>query len=586
LIHNLLYNIRRIFLFVNKNDVFESFEIEITISTAFYFFKSNLFNYIMAACSKTSKKLCEKEECGICFERSFASHEKSNYWSKNNTVSAREVFKGSCQKYEFLCGSCEHYFEAKIYNITKIINPTWCPYCTNQKLCNGEKCKSCFEKSFASHEKSKWWSKQNELKARQVFKQTHGKYFFYCDICSHDFSASLSNITRNQKPAGCSFCSKKQVCGEDTCQKCFENSFASHEKSKYWSERNLVLPKNILKSSDKKFEFKCGNCDHYFISAIHNIRKGSWCPYCSKPAKKLCDREDCKQCFENSFASHPKSKWWSLKNNTSPRKIFRGTKDEYIFDCDICKHEFNASILSITGIHKCWCTYCSLPPKSLCLENDCDWCFNKSFASHEKSKWWSKRNAKIPREVFKNAFAKYEFYCEKCDNYFIASLNDISRKNGSTWCPICKVKSEKKLGKWLKEEFPDTKIQYKPSWCPSPETERSYSFDFFIPSINIIIELDGEQHFRQIMNWESPKRAQSKDLYKMKMAYDRKITMIRIPYKYVYEDFKFSEYKEKIKKECYFSEIPRIVYLCEKDEYSHFNSFDFNGEAIPKIVPK
>ena len=37
-----------------------------------------------------------------------------------------------------------------------------------------------FEKSFASHEKSKYWSDKNELKPYQVSKNSHKKYLFNC----------------------------------------------------------------------------------------------------------------------------------------------------------------------------------------------------------------------------------------------------------------------------------------------------------------------------------------------------------------------------------------------------------------------
>ena len=33
-------------------------------------------------------------------------------------------------------------------------------------------------------------------------------------------------------------CNSKRLCANKECQICFENSFASHEKSKYWSNKN------------------------------------------------------------------------------------------------------------------------------------------------------------------------------------------------------------------------------------------------------------------------------------------------------------------------------------------------------------
>ncbi len=70
----------------------------------------------------------------------------------------------------------------------------WCCYCSNQKLCNNDDCKECFNKSFDSHPKSKFWSKKNTLIPRQVFKQSNLKYIFDCNNCKHVFINTLDNI--------------------------------------------------------------------------------------------------------------------------------------------------------------------------------------------------------------------------------------------------------------------------------------------------------------------------------------------------------------------------------------------------------
>ena len=54
---------------------------------------------------------------------------------------------------------------------------SWCPYCANKDLCDENKdCKQCYHKSFASHEKSKYWSDKNELKPINVFLNSNLKY--------------------------------------------------------------------------------------------------------------------------------------------------------------------------------------------------------------------------------------------------------------------------------------------------------------------------------------------------------------------------------------------------------------------------
>ena len=109
-------------------------------------------------------------------------------------------------------------------------------------------------------------------------------------------------------------CSSKRLCDNVDCQTCFEKSFSSHEKSKYWSVKNGdVKPIQVFKGSSNKYWFDC-ICGHSFESALGNIATSNqWCPYCSNPPHKLCEK-DCQRCFEKSFASHEKSKYWSDKN--------------------------------------------------------------------------------------------------------------------------------------------------------------------------------------------------------------------------------------------------------------------------------
>lgn len=53
-------------------------------------------------------------------------------------------------------------------------------------------------------------------------------------------------------------------------------------------------------------------------------------------------------------------------------------------------------------------------------------------------------------------------------------------------------------------------------------------FDFCIKDYKLIIELDGEQHFKQVSNCQSPAETQKNDKYKMKCANDHGYSVIRI----------------------------------------------------------
>lgn len=75
------------------------------------------------------RKLCDKDDCGDCLNKSFASSDKAQFWSDKNTPTPRQVFKGSDKKCWFNC-DCGHEFNSVLGNITS--QNYWCPLCKNK----------------------------------------------------------------------------------------------------------------------------------------------------------------------------------------------------------------------------------------------------------------------------------------------------------------------------------------------------------------------------------------------------------------------------------------------------------------------
>lgn len=61
-----------------------------------------------------------------------------------------------------------------------------------------------------------------------------------------------------------------------------------------------------------------------------------------------------------------------------------------------------------------------------------------------------------------------------------------------------------------------------------------FRYDFYLPALNILIEVDGEQHFHQVKHFQKARRdflkQQEHDRRKNSYALARGITLIRIPY--------------------------------------------------------
>ena len=114
------------------------------------------------------------------------------------------------------------------------------------------------------------------------------------------------------------------------------------------------MPANELKTvTDKKYVFDCETCGHEFETQLHSITTNSWCGFCAN--KKLCDKEDCKTCFDKSFDSHEKKIYWSSKNEILPRDVFKYSHSKYLFVCESA-HIFESILSDISN--GSWCPSC------------------------------------------------------------------------------------------------------------------------------------------------------------------------------------------------------------------------------------
>lgn len=433
------------------------------------------------------------------------------------------VSKHAKERADFRCPKCKHSFSARLHNITA---GYFCPFCAKSKLCNTEDCKKCFERSFASHEKAKFWSAdKNSQTPREVFKISGKKFWFECEKCKHSFQAMLSNVVKGHF---CPFCKNQKLCGDENCETCLKNSFASRERAKCWCyEKNKARPRDVSLYSHKKYWFNCDKCSHSFEAVLSSITTAKTCPFCSN--RSLCLSDDCRTCFQKSFASHKYSKQWlDKKNKKTPREVFVSSGKKIWFKCEVCTHTFQLAPNTITNTG-CFCPFCS--GVRICFEEGCEMCFKRSFASHENAKYWDKeKNGASPREVFRGTQKKYSFVCEK-KHTFSSALFSISR---GSWCPLCKNKTESKLLKFLEENFEDVVYQLRVSWCKNPETDKHLPFDFCVSKT--IIELDGVQHYEQVANWKAPEVQQKNDRYKEECALKNGYSVLRILQEDVWED--------------------------------------------------
>jgi very-short-patch-repair endonuclease len=194
-------------------------------------------------------------------------------------------------------------------------------------------------------------------------------------------------------------------------------------------------------------------------------------------------------------------------------------------------------------------------------------CQYNSFASIERCKFLNDKSIN-PRMLFKSTNKKYKFDCDKCDNIFETQLSDITK---GIWCSSCVNKTEEKLYNELTKHY-FVKRQFKPYWCKNPKTNRYLPYDFILQDLNIIVEQDGPQHFKQIGNWQSPELTKINDIYKIKCANENGYSIIRLLQKDIWHD-RYDWLKELLENidKIFLENRVQNIYMCKKDEYKDFD---------------
>lgn len=123
---------------------------------------------------------------------------------------------------------------------------------------------------------------------------------------------------------------------------------------------------------------------------------------------------------------------------------------------------------------------------------------------------------------------RYTWIC-KNNHEFVLGAHHV--KNGH-WCPKCNRSNlEDAVNNFfIKIHYNDYIAQYR---FPDCKNKKPLPFDFYLPSLNICIEADGEQHFSDRMKGYfagTLKSIQHRDSIKTNYCLQKGIKLIRIPY--------------------------------------------------------
>lgn len=127
------------------------------------------------------------------------------------------------------------------------------------------------------------------------------------------------------------------------------------------------------------------------------------------------------------------------------------------------------------------------------------------------------------------------FYLCKCDCGNTCVISGDSLSSGTRSCGCLISKGEEKIRKILNNLNIEYITQQRFNDCINPKTGYKMPFDFYIPSLDTLIEFDGEQHFKpgsenSFFPEERVKEIQERDNIKNNWCNSHNIILKRIPY--------------------------------------------------------
>jgi very-short-patch-repair endonuclease len=129
--------------------------------------------------------------------------------------------------------------------------------------------------------------------------------------------------------------------------------------------------------------------------------------------------------------------------------------------------------------------------------------------------------------VYIDSVTPVKIICKKCGNIFFQIPSNHLSGYG---CPRCNFShGELAVEEILKKHKVKYEVQKRFIECKS---KNPLPFDFYIPEYNLLIEYDGEQHFKKISGkWENDlKSVKIRDRIKNKFCKEHGYNLLRIPY--------------------------------------------------------
>lgn len=391
-------------------------------------------------------------------------------------------------------------------------------------LCENLGCRNCYPRTL-----HKWLSDNNcldkyidSIDCKLITAKSNQKCKFKCRTCNLDVIKNVCDYTASKY---CGECNPRRKLTTETF--IIKACIVHGDKYNY----DLV----VYVKSDLKVKIICNTCGSHFMQAPDSHIQGHGCSKCGIALNGESQRST-KEKFASKSDSIHKGKY------NYDKVIYVNDRTPVIIICKQCGDEF--SQIPNSHLRGSGCIKCAIKKRA-----DMERFTNDEFI--EKAVNIHGNNYNYDNAKYIGFHIKVEIKCNSCNNTFIQSpAKHLHAKQG---CPYCIFKTQAKIHNYLKAILPDYEIIMDKA---HPHLGRRRP-DFLIPALNLSIEYNGEQHYRQISNWESHKKRQLIDIWKYKKLAELGISTIIVPPNIKSED----EITPYIKK----YDTPQLIYVNHED---------------------
>lgn len=391
-------------------------------------------------------------------------------------------------------------------------------------------------------------------------------------ICNHNanhkdpkpFNCTPTKHLEDDSGGGCSFCTPSKL--THRAQFVSDANIVHREKYKYEDV--------IYTSMTTSVNIKCPEHNLTFSMTPKEHKEGGKCPKCQFDI-------DSKEFTKASICKYKKT-------NDYTDTIFEDWDINVTVKCIVHENVFEQTPRE--HMNKSACPECSRPNNGLLSVFDADNDEEKKREKEENQIRCTDTKSFIMKasEVHKG---KYNYhYTEYVQSHRLVEINcsehgDFlafpSRHLSGIGCSLCRYGgNEGILWKILQKYHKNIIHQYRPKWSCSDETKCKLPFDFYLPDLALIVELDGEEHISPYLKGDlvTLEKRQKTDVLKMQKAVENNISVVR----FLIKDMLLNRNKackqllDSIKK----YETPTIIYIDPLGtEYNNHRDL-FNGKFV------